>query len=204
MLYKGGGENPPTDSDSEYTEDEADSESDDNEDIYCPENDSDSYGSDSETELDASLHENDTEIHKQIKFIVFQNQLPLLLTKYLACFSKEVAVYHIVKRSRLTAYVKCLFCKTVREWKSQPEIRNYAAGDILLSGATLFNGLLRNEFLRALMSIKIACISPRTFFRHQGIFLHGAVRNVWAKRQNDLFDKIRVYVRAPCRWRWKK
>ena len=35
------GENPPTDSDSEYTENEADSDSDDNEDIYCPENDSD-------------------------------------------------------------------------------------------------------------------------------------------------------------------
>ena len=48
------GKNPLIDSDSEYTEDEADSESDDNEDIYCPENDSDSYGSDSETELDAT------------------------------------------------------------------------------------------------------------------------------------------------------
>ena len=57
------GKNPPTDSDSEYTEDEAHSDSDDNEDIYCPENDSDSYGSDSETELGATqmnFHENDT------------------------------------------------------------------------------------------------------------------------------------------------
>ena len=70
--------NPPTDSDSEYTDHEADSESNDNEDIYCPENDSDSYGSDSETELDAiqmNFHENYTEIHTQPKFIVFQNQL---------------------------------------------------------------------------------------------------------------------------------
>ena len=135
-----------------------------------------------------NFHENDTEIHKQPKFIVFQNQLLLLLSICLACFSKEVAVYHIVKGSMLTAYIKCLCCKTVKEWKSQPEIRNYAAGDILLSGATRFNGSLPNKFLHALMSIKIACISPRTFFRHQGKFLHGAVR---AKQQNDLFDKIR-------------
>ena len=106
------GKNPPTDSDTEYTEDEADSDSDDNEDIYCPENDGDSYGSDSETELDATqmnFHENDIEIHKQPKFIVFQNQLLLLLSVCLACLSKEVAVNdHIVKGSMLTAYIKCL------------------------------------------------------------------------------------------------
>ena len=95
-----------TDSHSEHTEDEADSENDDNKDIYCPENDSDLYDSDSETELDATqmnFHENDTEIHKQPKFIVFQNQFLLLLSICLACFSKEGAVYHIVKGSMLTA-----------------------------------------------------------------------------------------------------
>ena len=70
----------------------------------------------------------------------------------------------------LTACIKCLCCKTVREWKSQPEIRNYAAGDILLSGATLFNGLLPNKFLHTLMPIKIACISPRTFLDFKGNF----------------------------------
>ena len=112
------------------------SDSDDNKDIYCPENDSDSYGSDSETELDATqmnFHENDTEIQKQPKFIVFQNQLLLLLSICLACFSKEVDVNHILKGSMLTAYIKCLCCKTVREWKSQPEIRNFEAGDIILT-----------------------------------------------------------------------
>ena len=117
LLYKGG-ENPPTDSDSEYTEDEADSDSDDNEDIYCPENDSDSYGCDSETKLDATqmnFHENDTEIHKQPKFIVFQNQLLLLLSICLACFSKEVAVNHIVYT--LSVYVAIL----LENGKSQPE-----------------------------------------------------------------------------------
>ena len=138
-----------------------------------------------------NFHENDTEIHKQLKFIVFQNQLLLLLFICLACFSKEFAVNPIVKGNILTAYIKCLCCKIVREWKSQPEIRNYAVSDILLSGATLFNGLLPNKFLLTLMSMKIARISPRTFFRHQGKFLHGAVRNVWGKQQNDLFDKIR-------------
>ena len=176
--------NPPTDSG--YTEDEADSDSNDNEDIYCPENGSDSYGSDSEAELNATqmnFHENETEIHKQPKFTLFQNQLLLLLSICLACFSKEFAVNHIVKRSILTAYIKCLCFKTVREWKSQPKVRNYAAGDILLSGAALFNGLLPNKFLRTLMSIKIACMSPRPYFRHQGKFLHGAVRNVRAKQQ---------------------
>ena len=75
-LYRGG-ENPPTDSDSEYTEDEdeADHDSDDNEDIYCPENGNDSYFSDSETELDTAqmnFHENDTKIHKQPKLLFFK------------------------------------------------------------------------------------------------------------------------------------
>ena len=56
---------------------------------------------------------------------------------------------------------------------------------------TLFNGLLPNKFLHTLMSIKIACISPRPFLRHQRKFLHGAVGNGWVKQQNDLFDKIR-------------
>ena len=174
--------NPPTDSG--YTEDEADSDSDDNKDIYCPENGSDSYGSDSEAELNATqmnFHENETERHKQPKFTPFQNQLLLLLSICLACFSKELAVNHIVKGSILTAYIKCLCFKTVREWKSQPKVRNYAAGDILLSGVALFNGLLPNKFSPYTDLYKDFLVCPHDLFSD--------IKGNFCMEQSEMFEQ---------------
>ena len=55
--------------------------------------------------------------HRKPKYIVFHNQLLLLLSICLTCFSKNEAITNVTCGSVLTAYIKCLSCKTVRVWK---------------------------------------------------------------------------------------
>ena len=141
---------------------------------YHPDTDSDSYDSDSETESGSTSATGKFEAesntgHKEPKYIVFHNQLLLLLSICLTCFSKDVVVNYAKCGSMLTAYIKCLCCKSFREWKSQPEIAGIPMGNILLSGAILYSGSVPRKFL--------ACISRETFFRHQRQFLHKVIQS---------------------------
>ena len=183
-------------SESESSDEDLDSEADGS---YHPDTDSDSYDSDSETESGSTSATGKFEAesntgHKEPKYIVFHNQLLLLLSTCLACFSKDVAVNYAKCGSMLTAYIKCLCCKSFREWKSQPEIAGIPMGiiyiiyiyiilyiyyiylyniiyilfiylyNILLSGTILYSGSLPRKFLGGLKSINLACISRETFF----------------------------------------
>ena len=172
------------DSELESSDDDDISDSDSN---YHPETDSDDYDSDSETEIESasvmSRFEANETSHKEPKYIVFHNQLLLLLSICFACFSKNVAITYVTCGSMLTGYIKCLSCKTVRVWKSQPDIAGTPMGNILLSGAILYSGSLPSKFLKCLKFISIKGISNRTFFRHQRRFLHNVVRNLWLERR---------------------
>ena len=153
-------------SESESSDEDLDSETDES---YHPDTDSDSYDSDSETESASTSAKGKFEVEsstgrKEPKYIVFHNQLLLLLSTCLACFLKDVAVNYAKCGSMLTAYIKCLCCKSFREWKSQPEIAGIPMGNILLSGATLYSGSLPRKFLGGVKSINLACIAERHFF----------------------------------------
>ena len=79
------------------------------------------------------------------------------------CLSTAVTVTSVLKGSMLVAVIKCSKCKSNWGWHSQPNIRGYAVGDILLSGAIIFSGNLPKKSLRLLKSISIACPSARSF-----------------------------------------
>ena len=169
---------------SESSDEDLDSEADGS---YHPHTDSDS---DSETESGSTSATGKFEAesstgHKEPKYIVFYNQLLLLLSICLACFSKDVVVNYAKCGSMLTAYIKCLCCKSFREWKSQPEIAGIPVGNILLSGSILYSGSLRG-----LKSINLLCISRETFFRHQRQFLHKVIQSTWILQRNRQFTEI--------------
>ena len=179
-------------SESESSDENLDPEADGS---YHPDTDSDSYDSDSETESGSTSATGKFEAesntgHKEPKYIVFHNQLLLLLSICLACFSKDAAVNYAKCGSMLTAYIKCLCCKSFREWKSQPEIARIPMGNILLSGAILYSGSLPRKFLGGLKSINLACISRETVFRHQRQFLHKVIQSTWILQRNRQFTEI--------------
>ena len=125
-------------SESESSDEDLDSETDER---YHPDTDSYSYDSDSgaesgSTSATGKFETESSNGHKEPEYIVVRNQL-LLLSICLACSSKDVVVNYAKCGSMLTAYIKCLCCKSFREWESQPEIAGIPMGNILLSGAIL-------------------------------------------------------------------
>ena len=179
-------------SESESSDEDLDSEADES---YHPDTNSDSYYSDSETESGSTSATGKFEAesstgHKEPKYIVFHNQLLLLLSICLACFSKNVVVNYAKCGGMLTAYIKCLCCKSFREWKSQPDIAGIPMGNNLLSGAILYSGSLPRKFLGGLKSINLACISRETFFRHQRQFLQMVIQSSWILQCNLQFTEI--------------
>jgi len=75
---------------------------------------------------------------------------------------------------------------------SQPSIRDIPAGNILLSAAILFSGATPGKVLRMLNHMQVACISDRTFYRHQSRFLEPAIMTVWEGEQSMLLAECKA------------
>ena len=161
-------------------------------DMYDPSQDTAYYDSDSDNDTTdqsptaATAFADTARPHLEPKYLVFL----MLLSICLSCFSSNVTVHLKSRGTMLIACIKCLCCRSVREWASQPQIRGTPAGNILLSGSILFSGCLPNKFLRAMRSINIAVISTRTYFRHQSKYLINVVGNVWIAQRNAMFNEL--------------
>ena len=83
-------------------------------------------------------------------------------------------------------------CNWAVQWSSQPFVRNRPAGNLLLSAACLFNGLIPAKFFRALELIRVMVIDVRTFFKHQAEFLIPAVCRKWNSWQNSALKAIKA------------
>ena len=83
----------------------------------------------------------------------------------------------------------CSHCGHKHVWMSQPSIRNKPAGNILLSAAIPFSGATPGKVLRLLNHMQVACISDRTYYRHQSRFLESAV---WEVKQFRLLAECRA------------
>ena len=173
------------------TEDSSEDDNSDSDDsLYVPSDCEDCSG-DQEANIEASKMEpftDDWNLHKEPKYIVFHNQLLLLLSIGHFCFSTNVNVSSVMMGSMLLVVIKCSHCKSVREWCSQPKIRRMSVGDILLSGALLFSGSPPRKTFRMLQSINIICHKTRSFFRHQNNHLHPTIQHQWTSQQHALLQ----------------
>ena len=179
-------------SDSDVDSDEF-STDDDSDGDYDPKNNLDDYSSDEDREPQFRKMEpfqESSRPQKEPKYMIFHNQLLLLLSICHLCSSNAVTVRSVLKGSMLVAVVQCSHCKSTWEWCSQPKIRGYAVGDILLSAAILFSGNLPSKSLRLFKSISIACQSTRSFFRHQNNHIHYVVTKLWNSQQQELLQGV--------------
>lgn len=175
MSEQSEGYNPDLDSDINYDSDDDDSE----EEVESP------------PSLMSKFEEENGTKHEEPKYLVFHNQLLLLLSICFSCFSRKVVVKCATFGSMLTATIKCKSCKDHRKWQSQPYHEGFPVGNFLLSGAILFSGLSPYKFLKALNSIFIKVIGYSTFFTHQKKFLHKVVHKTWLGQRDSQFFELK-------------
>ncbi|KAJ8364849.1 hypothetical protein SKAU_G00136800 [Synaphobranchus kaupii] len=78
---------------------------------------------------------------------------------------------------------------TIRQWKSQPHIANFPAGNLQLSAATSFTGCSFLQIKKFLAAFNIQSISDRTYFNHQSQLLHPTIFWQWKCDQTILLQQ---------------
>ncbi|XP_064480534.1 uncharacterized protein LOC135394033 [Ornithodoros turicata] len=121
---------------------------------------------------------------EQRKFIVFEAPLLELFKACRSC-SGSCKVTTSVRGTLLTVVSECASGHKF-SWNSQPELNRMAAGNVLLSGAILFNGASPTKVLRLLSSINIQMISKVAYDTYQKGCLLPAVSQVWNAEHNHL------------------
>ena len=121
------------------------------------------YSSDTSQQSDQSLENN---FLKEPKYLVFWSSLLLL---FCYCFTCKEKTNILSARTRGTLLVVTMKChnKHIHTWRSQPMVNNTGEGNILLSGAILYN---RNTFKRIsemFDSINIPHFSRTLFYSKQ-------------------------------------
>ena len=159
---------------------------------YIP---SSSESSDSMTDSDASSHTPlPTSLHKERKYMVFWSSLVTLLAWCCcpSCSSKKLHPTQSEVGTMLKLTLTCQDCERKFVWNSQPFIGNTPVGNMLLSASILFSGNIASKVMKLFSHMGCACISLRTFFRHQANVLLTAVNQVWCERQEWMFAHLQA------------
>lgn len=85
---------------------------------------------------------------------------------------------------------RCKSCPYIREWFSQPFVRNKPAGNLLISAGILFSGSVPSKALRMFNFMNLCSISMSTFMNHQKYYLYPAIGIVWHNYQKDYFNDM--------------
>ncbi|KAI8485833.1 hypothetical protein Bbelb_363850, partial [Branchiostoma belcheri] len=150
---------------------------------------SDTDSDDLETE-EIHLPDESVPPQEERKYLVFHSALLQLFSLCLLCGSGKQKLRLETIGSFLSITQICTLCKHVRTWSSQPFIRNTPAGNLLISAAVLFAGAIPQQALNVFAYFRLHCISARTFFRHQRMILHLAIKNVWSRKQAGMFAAL--------------
>lgn len=135
-------------------------------------------------------------VHGEKKYLVFESSLLQLLQWCHCpdCGSLEVsssAPKMLINGSLLSLTIVCKSCGRGSTWRSQPNVSQIPAGNILMSAAILFAGATPTKILRVFRHMGLTSISDRTFHRHQTKFLQPAVQSVWKDQQTKLIDECK-------------
>ena len=146
------------------------------------------------TRPDSETGTQQSRLHTEAKYIVFQSSLEMLVGWCACpeCGSHEVTPKWSRSGTQLTISLFCKACDNTSRWQSQPTLGDVAAGNILLSAAILFAGASAAKVLRVLGSIGVATHTLRSFFRHQKLILHPAIDLVWKNQQTEHMTLLQV------------
>jgi len=149
-------------------------------------NDSEDQEDESEKEFDCNETIVNNDLIAEPKFLVFWSCLLSLFTYCKICFQRNVVDKVTFKGTLLTIKTICANDHEF-EWKSQPEIKNTAAGNILLSGAILYSGSTFARVTELLKMINVVHFSSSRIFEIQKTFLFPALNKLYNTYRTDLY-----------------
>lgn len=122
-------------------------------------------------------------------YLVFEE---MLLELFVLCFKcRSPAKGEILDINGTCVSIKqiCVMpnCKGF-EWVSQPHLKHYPLGNVLLSTAILTSGSTVAKTLRLFRIMNVPTYHFTTFYRHQRELLHGSVLSVWRETQKTLLE----------------
>ncbi|XP_015761747.1 PREDICTED: uncharacterized protein LOC107340861 [Acropora digitifera] len=131
-----------------------------------------------------------TPVSKEPKFIVFYGMLLSLFNLF--CFDCKAEKPKVTMKkdgTMVTVYQECNHCINGFTWRSQPGIfGRFPAGNILLSFGTLLAGASISKVILIFRHMGLCAYSPRTFFRHQRMFIIPSILKYWETYRNSLID----------------
>ncbi|WAR08788.1 hypothetical protein MAR_018746 [Mya arenaria] len=156
--------------------------------------DDEAIGPDYDTEASAYSDSEDdnprqADVHKQRKFLVFEDNLLELFNRCEMCHLPTKGKVCNVQGSAMAIKQVCE-CGHTRRWESQPKVRGVPAGNILLSAGILFSRCSPSKVLRIFDFINVLSISLSTFFSHQRTVLWPAIERVWTKCNDQLISVL--------------
>ena len=107
------------------------------------------------------------------------------------CGCRTVDVQKVIIGSFLRIKQLCLSCNQKFVWDSQPMIKKIPAGNIRLSAAILYAGVMPTKVILVLNFLKCETISTDTYFRRQRDYLQPTVSTVHGSTQVALLSSLR-------------
>lgn len=147
--------------------------------------------SDSDSDSDNKPPQFQSHILKQRKFIVFEENLDLLLKFCYKCGSpiieKKKSVVGSMLQYRITCHGGCSYV-----WASQPNLTpNLPAGNLILSAGILMTGNTYSKIRAFADATNIAMISNTTFQSHQNETLIPVIQEQWQKNREQVVEEMR-------------
>ena len=127
----------------------------------------------------------DDEVVRDRKFLVFESSLLQLLKRCTRC-GHDV---QCKTSTRGTLLVVDGSCPDGHEfhWESQPSVRGMAAGNLLVSAATLFCGLTYTRMANMAKVLNVPFLCERYFYRLQNEYIFPVIHTAYVKHQEAIF-----------------
>ena len=145
--------------------------------------DSEYFPSDSEgSEND---DDNSQTLPKQKKFIVFENELLKLFKFCQQCGSPTDTTTMIQHGSMVTVKTSCMSGHMVT-WKSQPQVKGTAAGNLLITAAIVFSGNTYKHAADFAKQLNLQFISSSYYYKIQRKIIFPVIQKAWKKTKQKL------------------
>ena len=150
--------------------------------------DSEYFPSDSEgSEND---DDNSQTLPKQKKFIVFENELLKLFKFCQQCGSPTDTTTMIQHGSMVTVKTSCMSGHTVT-WKSQPQVKGTAAGNLLITAAIVFSGNTYKHAADFAKHLNLQFISSSYYYKIQRKIIFPVIQKAWKKNQAEVVKQLK-------------
>ena len=150
--------------------------------------DSEYFPSDSEgSEND---DDNSQTLPKQKKFIVFENELLKLFKFCQQCGSPTDTTTMIQHGSMVTVKTSCMSGHMVT-WKSQPQVKGTAAGNLLITAAIVFSGNTYKHAADFAKQLNLQFISSSYYYKIQRKIIFPVIQKAWKKNQAEVVKQLK-------------